>query len=188
MGISRTACYGRQSDRAQADIVCLRFPEPAQDLLVPLQYTMGDPLSIPAGVVGMVSLGIQLCQSLYTYCNNVQERTRDIKIVSDQIKSLESTFRSLATVVQRIISLPHASGTMISSLNHCVAACEGGLQELQEFVAPIDDIGGEGFKNKMQGVGKKMAFGFRRGELSTLQQKVHALTTTVGLAVQTLTL
>lgn len=41
-------------------------------------YSMEDPLSIPAGVVGMVSLGIQVCQSLYTYCTNVKERTRDV--------------------------------------------------------------------------------------------------------------
>lgn len=147
---------------------------------------MSDPIAIPAGVVGMVSLGIQLCQTLYKYYTNVQEQTRDVQIVSEQIKSLESTFKSLNSVIRRIESTPLANVEIITSLNQSVAACQGGLGELQDFVTDVVDVRGDGLKDKIHGVGKKLAFGFRRGELSELQRKVHALTATVALAVQTI--
>lgn len=87
---------------------------------------MGDPLSIPAGVVGMISLGIQICQGLHTYCSAVKERTRDLENVSAQIKSLESVFRALAEIIPRIESLPRGNAAAIASVNQSIGDCCGG--------------------------------------------------------------
>lgn len=91
-------------------------------------------------------------------------------------------------VIQRIRSIPRANSVAIASLNQCVKDCRSGVEELRDFLRSVDDIREDGLKTRIQGAGKKLAFGFRRGELSTLQQKVHTLTTTVELALQTLTL
>lgn len=133
---------------------------------------MGDSLSIPAGVVGMVALGIQLCQTLCTYCNNVKERTRDVEIVSRQIESLESTFRSLDSIIRRIESPLLVRRATITSLNQCINDCGSGVEELGQFVASIDGIRKDSFKNKIQGAGRKLAYGFRRGGLSNFAAEV----------------
>lgn len=149
---------------------------------------MGDPLSIPAGVVGMLSLAIQVCQGLYKYCSAVKDRTRDIENALAQIHGLETTFRALAGILHRIESNPRRSLTAVATVNQCISDCEQGVQQLHDLLKSISDTPQHGFRGKAKGVGKKLAFGLRQEELSKLQQKVHALSATANLALQTLTL
>ena len=149
---------------------------------------MGDPLSIPAGVVGMISLGIQVCQGLHTYCGAVKERTRDLENVSGQIKSLESAFCALTEIIPRIESFPRPNTAAIASVNQSIEDCCVGVQQLRELLLSLGDRHGDGVKNTIKNMKQKLVFGFRQGELAKVQQKVQALTATADLALHSLSL
>lgn len=138
--------------------------------------------------VGMLSLGIQVCQGLCNHCSAIKSRDHDLENASRQIHCLESTFRALATVLPRAASRPSANAAAIASAQEGVASCEEGVKQLQEFLTSLNGPPREGVKGKMQDAGQKLAFGFRRPEVLAMQQKVQALTLTAELALQTLNL
>lgn len=138
--------------------------------------------------VGVIALGIQVCQGLYSHCSAVKGRSQDIQDISRQIQSLESTFRALAAVLPRAESLSYAKAAALASVRECITNCEEGVRQLEGFLASLGGPPGDGVKEKMKGAGRKLAYGFRRDEVPGLQRKVQLLTTTADLALQILTL
>lgn len=139
--------------------------------------------------VSAISLGIQVCEGLVKYCRAVSKRSKDIDDINAQIQALESTFRALESVLCRATLLPSSDKEVVASAIACVESCEGGVRELQKFLDSISDSAQDGdVKGKMRDVGRKLAFGIRRDEVASLQQKVQGLATTAGIALQTLNL
>ena len=66
--------------------------------------------------VGVIALGIQVCQGLYSHCSAVRGRSQDIQDISRQIQSLELIFRGLAAVLPRAESLPDDNATALASV------------------------------------------------------------------------
>lgn len=135
--------------------------------------------------IGAISLGIQVCEGLIKYCRAVSKRNKDIEDITAQIQNLELTFRALDSVLPRAAMLPSSDQATVASAIATVESCEVCIIELQEFLDSISDSRGD-VKGKTRDVGRRLAFGFRQDEVTSLKQKVQGLTATVGLALQTL--
>ena len=139
--------------------------------------------------VGVISLGIQVCKGLVTYCRAVKGRNKDVDDVFRQIQALESTFTALDSILPRAALLKSPNQTAIASVVTCLENCEEGVNDLQRLLDSIGPVpGGGDVKGKMKDVGRKLAFGFRQGEVASLMQKLQGLIASAELALQTLTL
>ncbi|MBE3043944.1 hypothetical protein IMZ48_15500 [Candidatus Bathyarchaeota archaeon] len=140
--------------------------------------------------VGVISLGIQVCKGLVTYCRAVKGQNKDVDDVFRQIQALQSTFTALNSILPRAALLKSPNQTAIASVVTCLDNCEEGVNDLQRLLDSIGPVpgGGGDVKGKMKDVGRKLAFGFRQGEVASLMQKLQGLTASAELALQTLAL
>ena len=53
---------------------------------------MGDPLSMVAGVAGLLSLGIQVSESLIDFYKSYRDQDADIAATTDRLKTLQTLF------------------------------------------------------------------------------------------------
>jgi len=61
---------------------------------------MADPLSVAAGVAGLLSLGIQVTQSLTEFYSSVKDQATDVVNIVRNLEDLLSIFRSLHVAIQ----------------------------------------------------------------------------------------
>ena len=57
--------------------------------------SMGDPLSVATGVAGLLSLGIQVSQSLVSFYLDYKGQDTDIERIAHKLESLCGIFQSL---------------------------------------------------------------------------------------------
>lgn len=149
---------------------------------------MSDPVSLAGTAVGVISLGIQACQGPYDYISAIQSRGKDLDALSRQIQSLNSAFQALKVVIPKVESLPRPNATAIDALQKCVTNCEHGVGQLQEQLKSLQKTTTKDVKGRIIDAGRKAAFGLRRGELSSMQEKLQSTTAAAELALQIVSL
>jgi hypothetical protein len=90
---------------------------------------MGDPLSLAAGVVGLVSLTIQLLQVANKFSNDVKGASGELRLLVEELGSLKSVLELLKKVWENR-RVP--ANFDLSALARIEATCEAHLKELLE--------------------------------------------------------
>ncbi|XPS75005.1 hypothetical protein M3J07_007093 [Ascochyta lentis] len=89
---------------------------------------MVDPISGLGTAVGIASLGIQVCQSLYRYYSHFKDFDKDIDSILDRLVELESRLNLLDS----LRPLVEVSGSPVSlGLQRALNACDVGASDLQ---------------------------------------------------------
>lgn len=81
---------------------------------------MGDPFSVAASAVGVVSLGIQICQGLLSYYDGFKSFDRTIDSTCQKIENLRATFeicRELLNTSGTTISKAHKN--VVKNMDAC---------------------------------------------------------------------
>jgi hypothetical protein len=97
---------------------------------------MGDPLSVTAGLVGMLSFGIQACQLLTDFYNSARGSREDVQALC---KSTEALSRIL-TVLQNVIAQPGMETTATTTVREHIEACRVGLTRLDTKLKKIQNV------------------------------------------------
>ena len=145
-------------------------------------------MDLAGTAIGAVSLGIQVCQGLVTYFRAVKGRDKDVSDVARQIQALEVTFRALDVVIPRAALVQTFDQRAIACVITCLGTCEAGVKDLETLRDSIGSVGGGDVRDRIMDIGRRLAFGFRQGEVATLLQKIEGLTTSANLALTTLNL
>lgn len=97
---------------------------------------MGDPLSIAASAVGILSLGLQSTEYLYRFYTACRDREKDLATV---IKQLDQLLRTLQNIEQVVCTRRWRSGeaAIIQSIEESITHCQDTVQDLQVHVARI---------------------------------------------------
>ena len=97
---------------------------------------MSDPLSVAGSVVGIVSLGIQVTQSLFDYYSSVKSQYADAA----------QTIRGLERLMGVLESLPsHLGRTFQDEEKKLLESIESAIEECREY---IEELGQEAEKFK----------------------------------------
>lgn len=91
--------------------------------------TMGDPLSLAAGVVGLVSLTIQLLQVATKFSKDVKGASEEARLLIEEMESLKSVLELLKKAWENR-EVP--ANFDLSALARIEATCEAHLKELLE--------------------------------------------------------
>lgn len=136
--------------------------------------------------VGVVSLGIQVCQGLWNYVETVRARDADLAHASNQLRDVTGLLQQLQGLLPEIESLPTVDAEAARKLQQCMTHSQSSIDALQKMLQSLEKIPATDIKGKVRDFGRMLAFGFKQDGLVSLQDKVSALTLNVQIALQIL--
>ncbi|MCJ1262511.1 hypothetical protein MMC22_002381 [Lobaria immixta] len=130
---------------------------------------MGDPISAAASAVGIISLGLQVCQGLISYCESWKSRDADVAHAYDKINGLRNILERLELVVPR---LDFSNGKIVQDVNSSIVSCTNGIEKLREMLGKCDSYASQGFILKHA---QKALYPFKKEILQSLKATVTDL-------------
>ncbi len=124
---------------------------------------MADPFSAAGSAVGVISLGLTICQSLISYYGSWKAYDDEIKSLSYKAEGLKTTLQTLQHPLRKLESA-NPSETM--EVQSRVLACEEVIQKMGKRVRKCEEIlPSSAFAHKLQVLGKKTLYPFKRETL-----------------------
>ena len=122
-------------------------------------------LEIAASAVGVVSLGIKLCEDLITYIGHVKDSQAEVSQISDQLERL-------ADILEHLHAVSREAGADATRLVDAgIAACTTTLQKIQDQLPVLDNDGAdESFRASVRSWRRRLAYPLlKREELFNLK-------------------
>ncbi|EEU44947.1 uncharacterized protein NECHADRAFT_85201 [Fusarium vanettenii 77-13-4] len=154
---------------------------------------MSDPFSIATGTAGLVSLGLTLCKGLAEYISAVKGHGEDVKNLETKLNTLQMF---LAAVDATLKEVPHLQGSRLSGdvvrvVKASLDQSKDGMVRLAEF---LEECSGRTHSpsssaacpSKLQNMGKKAVYYFRRGALKELEQMLESVQGQLNLSLNLL--
>lgn len=110
---------------------------------------MADPLSIAAGVAGLLSLGIQVTQSLVVFYSAYKDQDTDLANITQSLDNLQGIFRSLDIAVQDRRSRADAQ-ELFQEVEKATQRCDEIIKELHIECQMFHKVLVAGFKGRIQ--------------------------------------
>ncbi|KAL9096722.1 MAG: hypothetical protein Q9165_001210 [Trypethelium subeluteriae] len=140
---------------------------------------------VAAGAFGIASFGIQTCQGLLSYYQDVKDYNIDIGNTYDAIADLAKTLSLLKATLER----EDLDEERSDRVRTCIRSCEEGLIKLSEKLQKLKICGtAEGIRQKILSNVQRMWYPFRAETLAKLRENVEDIQGRLGLALQVLQL
>lgn len=133
--------------------------------------------------IGIVSLGIQVCEGLLKYYHGVKGYENDIQETYKETKSLSKTFALLKTSLQAV-----ASQTLATRAQECLVECQDGIQQLDAKLSRLHKEAPAGLRQKAQAGALRMIYPLQKKPLEELKTIAQNMTRHLNLAIQVITL
>lgn len=147
---------------------------------------MGD-FSAAAGAVGVISLGIQVCQGLVLYCNAWKSHDKDIDDAAEKIGGLRLTLEGLQDILPKVASSDPGALPVLQTVYRHVSSSNDGLDKLHAALIKFQSLGTPiGFRDRLRNFKQQSLFPFRKDILKDLRDTVTDLQANLGSAVQVL--
>jgi ankyrin repeat domain-containing protein 50 len=148
---------------------------------------MGDPLSVAASVAGLLSLGIQVTQSLVTYYTAYQNQESHIARTTSKLETLLQSFQSLGEALdgRRFHTDERA---LIAQIESSIEDCNDLILELQQEFDKVSNVSKSGIKDGIKTTGRRLAYPFRQSTLQKLDEDVGEIRENLSLALSILQL
>jgi hypothetical protein len=130
---------------------------------------MSDPISVTGTVIGIVSLGLSLCQGLVDYLGALKCRREEIESTYQQINGLQSSFSVIKAVLPKLRTDYQASGQVVR--NH-LRLCEDEIHRLTQLLDEFKhhDSPSGSLNMRVQFQAKKLLYPFRQGNIHRLEK------------------
>ncbi|WDK17851.1 hypothetical protein CGRA01v4_09136 [Colletotrichum graminicola] len=145
---------------------------------------MSDPLSVTGSVVGIISLGLQVTQSLYNYYTAINAQYSDVTHTARKLKDLLEILNCLQTHLSGRVKV---DGThVLKNIESNIRQCEEYIQELQEESRKFEREPVDGIRTAIRATGRRLAYPFRESTLKKLDEDIDELVIHLSLALQLL--
>jgi hypothetical protein len=148
---------------------------------------MADPLSIASGIAGLLSLGIQVTQSLIDFYSAYKNQGTDLAKITQNIENIQSIFRSLDVVVQDCRYQADAQ-ELLQEVDKATRRCDEIIRELQVDYERFNRDSATGFKGRVQVAGRRAAYPFRKSTLQKLEEDIGEIRENLLFALNVLQL
>ncbi|BDD62495.1 hypothetical protein MAP00_007463 [Monascus purpureus] len=144
-------------------------------------------LSIASGIVGLLSLGIQVTQSLISFYSAYKDQDGDLAKITQNFEDLQGIFQSLESAVQD----RQSQGDMdevLKEVDKAMQGCHEIIEELQKECQKLHTDLGLSLKGHIQVAGRRAAYPFRKSTLQKLKEDVSEICESLSLALNVLQL
>ena len=101
---------------------------------------MGDPFSAAAGTAGFVSLDIEVCKGLISYCRAWKAHDREIEIALRRLTDLERTLQNLAAILSIVETLDDTNSEDLHEARRWIISCSAALNKLHGTLVKSESI------------------------------------------------
>jgi len=144
-----------------------------------------DPLSVAGGVVGIISLSIQVTQGLVDFYSAHKGRQSDLAHTAKKLEHLLRTLEILHDkLAQRRFSAEEKP--LLKNVEGSIQDCEECIHELQNEANKFKDNPTNGIRATARTAARKVAYPFRQSTLQALDEDVDEIVSHLSLALQVL--
>lgn len=141
-------------------------------------------LEVAGSAVGIVSLGIQVCQGLIQYYGSWKDAPEDVTQMCQSVRNLEETLKLLEdTITDNRVSTQAKTG-----VQNNIDACTVSINKLQSKLMKVQELKGSGIWPKVHGQGRRLLYPFRESTLLKLRGIIAEIRENINLAVEVLNL
>jgi ankyrin repeat domain-containing protein 50 len=148
---------------------------------------MTDPLSVTAGIAGLISLGIQVTGSLVKFYTSYKGQDADVTRTIEKLEGLLHTFQFLDAALQSRTFRPDEQD-LIKNIESSIRKCDDLIQELKEECEKFDKASINGIKGTIKVAGRRAAYPFRQSTLQKLDEDICEIRDNLSLALDVLQL
>ena len=148
---------------------------------------MADPLSVAASAAGLISLAIQVTQSIVDFYNTAMNQDSDITRMTKRLASLLTTFKSL----ERILSDRRSHNDekdLVYSIEASIKDCDESIHDLQDECERFKKASPAGLASAVRGVGRRATYPFRKSTLQRLDENIGEMRANLSSALSVLQL
>lgn len=145
---------------------------------------MAEALGIAGSAVGIVSLGLQVCQGVLNYYGDWKDRDDDILRMYNATDDLGRSFWFLKAMLN---SMAHDLPVdVINNVERNITSCEGGIIRLETKLGELRRHGGTKLQEKVHDKALKAFYPFQAKSLAKLSTIVSELRDNLGFALSVL--
>ena len=148
---------------------------------------MADPLAIASGIAGLLSLGIQVTQSLVSFYTTYKDQDTDLAKITHNLDNLQSVFRALDVAVEEHRSQADTQD-LLREVEKAVQKCEEIITDLQSECDKFHKDSAAGLKDRIKTAGRRAAYPFRKSTLQKLEEDVSDIRENLSFALDVLQL
>lgn len=128
--------------------------------------------------VGLISLGLQVCQGLVRYYESWKHCPRDVTATLESLSGLEKTFDAFDSAIKN----PTLSQDVVSLVKQRIDTCWDGVTKLKKR---LDKFGTapDGSHSKISNVIQRSLYPFRESTLAKMREIVRDLRDNLDLAL-----
>lgn len=143
---------------------------------------MAEALGVAGSAVGIISLGIQVCQGLIEYYGSWKDAPKYVARMCKSVRSLEETLEVLKVTIKDK-GVPTQAET---GVQNSIDACKVGIDEMQRELMRVQEIKGSSIWSKVHGQGRRLLYPFRESTLLKLKGTVAEIRENLCLAMEVL--
>jgi hypothetical protein len=148
---------------------------------------MGDPFTVAVSVAGLLSLGIQVTQSLVDFYASYKDRDSNLAGTTQELESLLDTLRHLSKALASRKFEANERG-LIERIENTIKDCEEATKELEDECKKFEKASPHGKIDAIKVAARKLTYPFRRSTLQKIDENVGELRTHISLALTVLQL
>ena len=148
---------------------------------------MGDPISVTGTVVGVISLGIQVTQSLVNFYNSYKGQNSDLAHTTDKLNSLLEIFQSLKKTLSDRNFLADEED-LVKNIETSVKNCDDLIYELQDEVQKFNRTSSGETVATIKRAGRRATYPFRQSTLLKLDEDIKYIRANISFALDALQL
>ena len=146
---------------------------------------MTDPLSVAAGIAGLISLGVQVTDSLVKFYTSYKGLNGDVARTTGNLESLHDIFDFLQTAVTTR-TFRQEERALIKNIESSISKCSDLIQELQEEWEKFDKSSVSGIKGGIVAARHRIAYPLRQSTLQKLDEDIRSIRDDLRLALDAL--
>lgn len=148
---------------------------------------MTEPLSIAASVAGLISLGIQVTQSLVDFYTKYKSQDSELARIIERLESLVETFQHLEKALSGH-SFPANERGLVERIEKTITACNELVRELQDECQKFNQTSATGAKAAIKNAGRRIKYPFRQSTLQKLDEDISEIRANLSLMLDVLQL
>jgi ankyrin repeat domain-containing protein 50 len=144
-----------------------------------------DGFSVAASVAGIISLGIQVTQSLTDYYEAYKGQKLDIANTAEKLKNLLCVFERLCRQLSDRKFRADEKG-LLETIEGSVQMCEDNIHELQTKIEKLKDSSSNSIPVAIRTTTRQLAYPFRQSTLRKLDADIDEIVSNLSLALAVL--
>lgn len=145
---------------------------------------MTDPFSITVGTVTLLSLGIQVTQSIADFYRSYEKQDKTVARAVSNLKSLRTTFESLENVLRSRKFVQER--IFLENTGHSIESCRELVDELREVYGKLCKSADETIKARFNRFCTQLAYPIRRRTLRGLDEAIIEIRDNLSFALEVL--